>query len=407
VVLVNNEAAPLGRPSLLRHTNALRILKLLRECGSCSKADLVRASGLSAPTITNVVGDLLSANLIKALGEGESNGGRPPDMISFKAERGCILAAEITATSVSFLLADLNGLELDRQSISLAGRKTTPDAVCVYIGEEVRRLLRKHKKKREQLLALVVGLPAITNVDDGIVLAISTLENWRSVPLRAKLQKILGCLVILENDTNLAAQGERYCGAAQEEQSFILIRIGPNVSAGIVLNGQIYHGSQWSAGEIAYLRLPNTSRKLPTIHEFGELETVLTSAGILESWHDANKKASHDEQDSAEKMDALGVLNLAQAGDARAEKIIHQRAGMVSDIIINLSLILNPGLILLAGEVGSHAILISSVQKQLQESEFGITKIGAAQLGSAAVLWGAISIALEVIPSVLLPAPSA
>jgi predicted NBD/HSP70 family sugar kinase len=399
---LKNEPISVGRPSLLRHTNALRILKLLRECGSCSKADLVRASGLSAPTITNVVGDLLSVDLIKALGEGESNGGRPPDMIAFKAERGCVLAVQITADSLSFLLADLNGTELDAQKIPLANRKTTPDAICVYIGEEVRRLLRKHKKKREQLLALVVGVPAITNVDDGIVLSISTLENWRSVPLRAKLNKILDCLVIIENDTNLAAQGERYCGAAQGEETFILIHIGPNVGAGIVLGGQIHHGSQWSAGEIGYLRLPNTSRRRPTLHEFGELETVLTSSGILESWYEANKK---DAANDPQKMDALAVLNLAQAGDARAEKIVQHRAGIVADIIVNLSLILNPGLILLEGEVGSHPTLISGVQKQLQESEFAVTRIGAGKLGNTSVLWGAIAVALEVIPSVLLPQP--
>ena len=360
----------------------------------------MRASGLSAPTITNVVGDLLSADLIKALGEGESNGGRPPDIIAFKAERGCVLAVKITADSVSFLLADLNGKELDSYEILLAGRKTTPDAICILIGEEVRRLLRKHRKKREQLLAVVVGVPAITNVDEGVVLSISTLENWRSVPLRAKLSKIIDCLVIVENDTNLAAQGERYCGAAQAEESFILIHIGPNVGSGIVLGGQIYHGSQWSAGEIGYLRLPNTSRRRPTLHEFGELETVLTSSGILESWNEGKKNIS-----GAQEMDALGVLNLAQAGDARAEKIVQHRAGIVADIVVNLSLILNPGLILLEGEVGGHPTLISAVQKQLQESEFAVTKIGAGKLGNTSVLWGGIAIALEMIPSVLLPSP--
>jgi glucokinase len=402
---LKNESIPVGRPSLLRHTNALRVLKLLRESGSCSKADLVRASGLSAPTITNVVGDLLAAGLIKPLGEGESNGGRPPDMISFKAERGCVLAVKLTADSLSFLLVDLNGHPLDTHEMALANRKTTPDAICNYIGEEVRRVLRKHRKKREQLLAVVVGVPAITNVDDGIVLSISTLEDWRSVPLRAKLNKIVDCLVIIENDTNLAAQGERYCGAAQGEETFILIHIGPNVGAGIVLGGQIYHGSQWSAGEIAYLRLPSTSRRRPTLYEFGELDTLLTSSGILESWQEARKKPSQDAAEDEEKMDALRVLDLAQAGDARAEKIVQHRAGIVADIIVNLSLILNPGLILLEGEIGSHPTLLNAVEKQLQESEFAVTKIGTGKLGNSSVLWGGIAIALEMIPSVLLPSP--
>nr|WP_281383468.1 ROK family protein [Granulicella aggregans] len=384
----------------------MRVLNLLRECGSCSKADLVRASGLSAPTITNVVADLLASDLIKPLGEGESNGGRPPDMISFKAERGCVLAVEISSKMLSLLLTDLNGKELAYTQMLLEDKKTTPDAICIYIGEEIRRVLRQSKKKKEQLLVLVVGLPAITNVDDGVVMSISTLENWRSVPLREKLSRIVDCLVILENDTNLAAVGERYSGAAQGQDTFILIRIGPNVSAGIVLDGQIFHGSQWSAGEIAYLRLPNTSRRHPTLHEFGELESVLTGAGIVESWRDANSKGSPGARRAVE-VNALDVLDLAQAGDITAEKIVQQRAGMVSDIIINLSLILNPGLILLGGEVGEHPALVSAVQRQLQESEFAVTQIDSAKLGSTSVLWGAIAVALGVIPSVLLPEPRA
>ena len=402
---MKKESISVGRPSHLRHTNALTILKLLREVGSCSRADLVRASGLSAPTVTNVVGDLLAANLIKPLGEGESSGGRPPDMISFKAERGCVLAADITAGFLSFLLTDLSGTELDRGQVPLAAQKTTPEAICRLIDVEARRLLRKHRKTGDKLLALVVGVPAITNVEDGIVLSISTLENWRSVPLRALLSKVVDCRVIIENDTNLAALGERYRGAAEAEETFICINIGDNVSAGIVLGGQIHHGAQWSAGEIAYLRLPHVSRRYPTLHEFGELETVLTSSGILKSWHEATAKPRGHATSASRQMDARGILNLAQAGDPQAKKIIQHRAAIVSDIIVNLSLILNPGLILLGGEVGSHPVLLSSVQKQLERCEFAVTRIAVATLGDSAVLWGAIAVGLEIIPGILLPQP--
>jgi glucokinase len=400
---VKKKPIPIGRPSVLRHTNAHSILKLLRDCGSCSRADLVRASGLSAPTVTNVVKDLLSEDLIEPLGEGESSGGRPPDMIRFKAERGCLLAAEITADSVSLLLTDLNGRELDTQKIPLAKRKTTPEAICAYIGEELKLLLRKQKKTREQLMALVVGVPAITNVEDGTVLSVSTLEGWRSVPLRALFSKMANCLVIVENDMNLAAQGEQYCGAAQAEKDFVFINIGTNVGAGIFLGGRIHHGSQWSAGEIAYLRLPSVSRRQPTIHEFGELETVLTSSGILKSWHEEIGKAAAR---AGREIDAVGILNLAQAGDPRAEKIVRHRAEIVADIIVNLSLILNPGLILLGGEVGSHPVLIDFVRKQLAGDEFAVTKVSSSSPGNRAVLWGAISLALDAIPGVLLPQPA-
>ncbi|WP_263356454.1 ROK family transcriptional regulator [Acidicapsa ligni] len=391
---------------MLRHANAQTILKLLRQAGSCSRADLVRASGLSAPTVTNVVKDLLAEDLIEPLGEGESSGGRPPDMIRFKAERGCILAVEIAADRLSFLLTDLDGKELDSHDFLLAKQKTTPEAVCGYIGDSVRVLLRQQKKTREQLLMLVVGVPAITNVADGIVLSISTLENWRSVPLRTMLSKVVGCQVIIENDTNLAAQGERYSGAAQNERDFIFIRIGTNVGAGIVLGGHIHHGSQWSAGEIAYLRLPSILRRQPTLHEFGELETVLTTSGILKSWHEAATKSA-DGSTPRKAITVKEILDFAQVGDVCAEKIVQQRADIVSDVVVNLSLVLNPSLIVLGGEVGSHPTLIASVQKQLESSEFAVPRVAASELGDRAALWGAIALALEELSSVLLPLPTA
>jgi glucokinase len=397
---------PIGRPSNLRHTNALTVLRLLRESGSCSRADLVRATGLSAPTVTNVVRDLHAANRVAPLGVGKSSGGRPPDMIRFKAERGCILAVELSASRLSFLLTDLNGAELDTRRFDLARQPTTPEAICKYIAETLRVLLRTQKMRREQLLLLVIGVPAIVNVQDGIVLSISTLDQWRSVPLRTMLNKVVPCLVIIENDTNLAAVGERYRGAAHDERDFILISIGANVGSGIVLNGKIHHGSQWSAGEIGYLRLPDISRRAPTLHEFGELETVLSSAGIMASWRETCGKHNRVKSDYPKRMNAIGILNLAQAGDTQARKIAEHRAGLVADIIINLSLVLNPGRILLSGEIGSHPELIRCVQAQLLGSEFAVTKVDAGELGSNAVVWGAISTALDEIPAVLLPQPS-
>jgi len=401
---VKRKSIPIGRPSVLRHTNAHGILKLLRESGSCSRADLVRASGLSAPTVTNVVKDLLSADLVELLGEGPSSGGRPPDMLRFKAERGCLSAVEITSRNISFLLTDLNGSELDRKDVSLAREKTTPEAICSLIGEELKGLLRKQKKSRDKLLVLGVGVPAITNVDEGSVLLISTLKNWRTIPLRAMLSKIAGCPVIVENDTNLAAQGEYFCGSAQGVKDFVFINIGTNVGAGIFLGGRIHHGAEWSAGEIAYLRLPSISRRQLSIHEFGELESVLTSRGILKSWSEARSKSSRclDKPD----VDARDVLNLVKEGDACAVKIVRRNSEIVADIIVNLSLILNPELIVLGGEIGSHPVLIDSVQKQLEGGEFAMTRIVASPPGQRAVLWGCISLALEALPSVLLPHPA-
>jgi glucokinase len=220
------------------------------------------------------------------------------------------------------------------------------------------------------------------------------------------LSRIVNCHIIVENDMNLAALGEQFRGAARSERDFVLIHLGANVGAGICLEGRVHHGAHWSAGEIGYLRLPSISRRAPAIHEFGELESVLTSSGILKSWREICAKASPGAKRAEPPVDATAILNLARAGDSCAAKLIRQRAEIAADIVINLSLILNPRLILLGGEIGSHPVMIDFMRQQLNGSEFAVTRIESSALGNRSALWGSIALALEALPAILIPHPS-
>lgn len=314
------------------------------------------------------------------------------------------MGVQLTAHHLALLMTDLTGRELDAAKVSLAGQRTTPEAIGQLIAVQVRTLLRRHKMAREQLLVLVAAMPAIVNVDEGVVVAISTLQGWRKVRFHALMSKVVDCRVIVENDTNLAALGEQHRGAALFHESFVLVQIDTNVSAGIVLGGRIHHGAQWAAGEIGYLRLPHVARKFPSLHEFGELEQLLTSEAIVQGFREC-KEAAGVGNAADGVTNAARVLDLSRAGDACAKKVAQSRASLAADIIVNLSLILNPGLILLGGEVGSHPEIVSLVQQQLQRSEFAVPEIAPAALGDSAVLWGAIAVALETLPGILLPEP--
>lgn len=387
---VKNQTSSGARPHLLRQTNAQLLLRLLREAGPCSKADLVRASSLSAPTVTNVVAHLAEAGLVEPVGEGDSTGGRPPDIIRFRAERGCIAAIEIGPTHLRFLLTDLDGRELGRAKSDLARQNSKPALVCNQIAKELRNLLRKQEHVEDSLLAVVVAVPAIVNVEQGIVVSLSKLIAWSNVPLVKLLKRELKCPVIVENDTNLAAQGEHFRGAAQRESNFVFITVGEGVGAGIFLDGNIYRGSQFSAGEIGYLRVPHVSREHPTIHGYGRLEKILGAPGILRSWHSAASRRSRPKVNHA-----VDVFDLAAAGNAQAKKILLQRAAILSDVILDLALILNPTVILLGGDVGTHPRLLQEVRSLLKGSEFAVVRVAPAALGSSATLWGAISVGMQ------------
>src|SRR5215468_10567984 len=145
---VTRKPLSVGRPPLVRQTNAEILLRLLRESGPCSKADLVRASGLSAPSVTNVVASLISIGLVETVGEGDSTGGRPPDILRFKAEHGCVAGVEITRNAIRFLVADLSGRELAQSETLIRKSTSTPHQICRQIAKELRQLCGERRLAR-------------------------------------------------------------------------------------------------------------------------------------------------------------------------------------------------------------------------------------------------------------------
>jgi len=388
---LTRNSALVGRPPLIRQANAEILLRLLRESGPCSKADLVRASGLSAPSVTNVVATLISTGLVETVGEGDSTGGRPPDILRFKPEYGWVAGVEITRQALRFLLTDLNGRELAQWEPPIQKSRSTPRYICRIIAKELSQMVRKRGLSRTRLSGVTVAVPAIVNVDEGTVLAFTPLKDWNRVPVGPMLARELKCPVLVDNDTNLAAQGEFHYGAARGERNFVFITIGEGVGAGIFLNGSIYRGSQWCAGEIGYLRVPDISREHPSIHKYGKLETALSASAILRSWRVGAKAASF----GSRVVHVTDIWDLAASGNALAKSILRQRATILADVILDLALVLNPNLILLGGEVGNHPALLREVNALLQGTEFAVSQVALGALGIPAVLLGAVAIALE------------
>ena len=349
---------------------------------------------MSAPSVTNVVATLISTGLVETVGEGDSTGGRPPDILRFKAEHGCVAGVEITRDVLRFLLADLNGRELTQSETLIEKSRSTPRQICRQIAKQLWELLRKKGLLRKQLFRVTIGVPAIVNADEGTVLAFTALQQWSRVPLGRMLTRELKCPVFVDNDTNLAAEGEFHSGAARGQSDFVFITIGEGVGAGIFLNGRIYRGSQWSAGEIGYLRVPDISREHPSIHKYGKLETALSASGILKSWRAVGQATRR-----SRVIRVADVWELAASGNAEAQCLLRQRATILADVILDLALILNPNLILLGGEVGNHPALLRELNGLLEGSEFAVFRLALGALGIPAALLGAVLISLE--PTVL------
>src|SRR3954467_13747568 len=109
----------------MRQHNCNRVLEIVRSMGPISRADVTRCTKLSPPTVSALVSDLVSAGLVHELGEGDSRGGRRPQMVSFNSRCGVVLAGNVDTTSVQLAVADMNGELIEKQTIPL-GTDTRP-----------------------------------------------------------------------------------------------------------------------------------------------------------------------------------------------------------------------------------------------------------------------------------------
>ncbi|HKT12553.1 MAG TPA: ROK family transcriptional regulator [Terriglobia bacterium] len=391
----------LGRPRLLRDFNAQQILRLLRKHGPCSRADLSRYSGLSAPTISSGVAYLRQLGLIDPMGPGPSNGGRPPDLLRFNSKAGYVVGVDIGTSLVRFAIADLDG-EIAGKADVATHSHSTPDHVVSLIGTGIRKLQARHKIPGKKLMAVAVGVPGITDIQKGIVLSAPILPQWQSVPLRDILAKEVGTRTVVENDVNLAALGEGRWGIAHGVKNFVFLTVGSGIGAGIFINGHLYHGADWAAGEIGYLYVPGTEESPLTILKPGPLEDMIGARAIENAWR---KLGGQDGESGRHAPELSGgdILDLAEKGDPVAGRILQQTARILADAITNICVVLNPSLVVLGGRVGSRPALFKATSRIIEFNEFCRPRIAVSTLTNEAVVLGAVQLALNVAEQKILP----
>ncbi len=383
-----------SRPSHLRHANARGLLHLLRRHNPCSKADLVRLSGLSAPTVSSGVSYLEGLGLVEFIGDGESSGGRPPGMIRFHASHGYVVGADIGGTRLRMMMADLNGTVVTQWSTVLLKQQKTPEAVCGLVQHGLKAMCEQSGTPASKVLHLTAGAPGITNVATGVVVSAPNLTDWNGVPLRDLLGRVTGLPVLVENDTNLAAVGEYRRGAAQGVKNFVFIALGTGVGAGIFLGGELHHGAQWCAGEIGYFGVSGQKREPMRVRQMGQLERLIGGGGIEQEWCRLLGRKPSAAGAGLGKLRADQIFDLACDGEPLATEVITYAASLLADAVADISLLLNPQLVILGGGVGSHAELCRVTQSLVERHEFARPQLRSSSLGTRAQLFGAISLSI-------------
>jgi glucokinase len=307
-------------------------------------------------------------------------------------ETGCVVGADIGGTNLRLALASMTGEVVAKWKVSTAGIRD-PEVVVRLVHEGVQELLRQTGLSQDALRAVAAGAPGVTDVNDGIVIATSYLMGWRDVPFRTLLEAKLGVPAAVENDVNTAALAESKIGAGKGVRDFVFLAVGTGIGAGIVLNGRLFHGMGWSAGEIGYMLVPGTATTPVETGEPGALERIVGGEGIRAEWQSQwNPRLTKLPED----LMATQVFDHAVAGDALAQKVLHQSAETLAYAIYNIAVVLNCPLFVLGGSVGLHPAFWELTQKILGARDKRVQPdVVRSTLGPDAQLNGAIYLALE------------
>lgn len=227
------------------HHRAMVLQHLFHE-GPASRADLARATGLSAVTVSNLVGDLLGEGLLAEVGMREGRMGKPATLVDMRIQDHHVIAIELADNEcLHGAVVDLSGAILERRSATLLHRtgQGAVDDLVTFCQELVATATRP-------VLGIGVGSPGV--VDDAGCVLQAPNRQWYDLPLAAILTEAVQLPVYVANDANTACLGEFTFGGGNAG-GLMVITVAEGVGAGIVLDGALVRGDRHAAGEIGHV----------------------------------------------------------------------------------------------------------------------------------------------------------
>jgi predicted NBD/HSP70 family sugar kinase len=395
--------APNGSPALMRAINSAEVVRRLRADGPMSRADLVRATGLSKPTVTNVVAHLEELAYIVRVAEDDSGRSNPAPRYEYDAHRGQVLGIDIGADKTLLLLADLAGNVLG--STRFATRSATPHGPS-QVFEQLKvasdELLAASGASPQTLLSVVVGTPGVVSLD-GVVTMAPQLEGWEGLNLRAALEKLYDCPVSVEGEVALSLQAEGWVGVAQGIEDALFVHLGIGVGAAILVGGTIHRGADGGAGEIGLMPYPQPEPGGAT--RFVPLESLVGGGALqrrgseLAVTPEGSRLLALAGGD-ASAVDASAVFAAAREGDAAAQSLVDEAIGTLAWGLSCLICALNPRTVVIGGGMSRSAdLFLPQLQRQVSLNVPFAPEWFVSQLGDEAVALGAVNHATQIVES--------
>lgn len=343
-----------GSKQLLRDLNQNIVLNLILEKGAISRINLARRSGLPTATITRIANELIAAGLLteETSEETHVNGGRRPILLRMNPKAGYVIGIKLREQSMTVVLCDLQCTVIHSCEGSI-GDELAPYKITREIAAIVKRCISEAGVPYESVLGVGLGMAGIIDSARGICVY-SPMLNWQQVELGPALRFELHLPVRIDNDVNTLAVAERQFGEGRDYANFLLFAIGIGIGAGIVIHGEIYHGSHGGAGEFGHMVI-DPSADAPVCHcgKHGCLEAIVSDYALIRAATGQTDDADIRENSSRIVAD---LAEQARRGDTRLQKIFSYAGRMLGIAIANLINTLDPDCVFLEELAGGDQL---------------------------------------------------
>lgn len=376
-------------PQLLRRVSAGAVLEFLRASAAVTVTDVMAATGLTRATTIAVCEDLVRRGwVLERENQREFGGyqkGRPARRFELNERAGVVLGMDIGYAKVTVVVSDLRGRTRGRSSRPFQAGEVGSRERIAFIDGVAGAALHSAGMEPGQVLAVCAGVAAPVDRHGDVV---ATQEFWGlfDLGLRPALKETRGWTVLLENDANLAALGDRWQGAAAGIDDVVVILASERLGSGIVEGGRLVHGTRGSAGELAYLDL---------VEGVGDTYGI---AHLARTWAaDALATTAPTTLRSVQgRVEAEQVFTAAEQGDAVALGILDQLADRMARVIGTVATLLNPELVVIGGGVADSAgMLLAPISERLKEFTATPARVAVSPLGDSIVTVGAVRCALD------------
>ena len=377
-------------PQLLRRVSAGAVLDFMRASDAVTVTEVMEATGLTRATAISVCEDLMDRGWIRELENQRAFGGyqkgRPARRFELNELAGYVLGMDVGVAKATVVVSDLRGKTLGRSSQQFAGAEISAEERIAVIDRTALMALHSVGASPGSVLAVCAGIAAPVD-RNGDVLVTQHFWGLFDVGLKAALKDLHRWTVLLENDANLAALGDRWRGAAAGVDDVVVILASDRLGSGVIDGGRLLHGQGGGAGELAFLDM---------VEGVGDTYGIATLARQWAAEAVAGKARTALREYAGEGAEAEQVFAAAAAGDAVALKILDRLADRMAKVIGAVATIINPELVVIGGAVANSAgVLLEPIAERLKEFTATPPRVAVSPLGDSIVTVGAVRCALD------------